>query len=360
MKYIAFRADASSRIGTGHLMRCLTLAEAMRAGGHDVCFFSRHLPGALEHLLRVRGFEARAVVGEAGGGIAEADSLKHSEWLGVMQESDAVATATAMSGRRWDVLVVDHYALDARWEEIARRCANRLFVIDDIADREHECDVLLDQNFYEDRDTRYTGKVPVDCRMLLGPEYALLRSEFRLARRSAKPRAGKVSRVLVFFGGVDADNYTNVAITALARLRNRPFEVDVVIGAQHPFVDRIRESCEKVGFTCHVQTDRMADLMAGADLAIGACGSATWERCCVGLPAITVSVADNQTDIGRGLHFARCGVFLGSADSVGADALCRSVELLLDDPAGMAELSANAYALVDGLGADRVRAAVCS
>lgn len=340
-------------------MRCLTLAEAMRASGHGVCFFSRDLPNALERLLQIRGFEARALVGEEGGAIAEANQLKHSDWLGVSQQTDAVATSIAMSDRRWDVLVVDHYALDAQWENIARQSASRILAIDDIADRKHATDLLLDQNFYENKFNRYTGKVPDDCRMLLGPEYALLRSEFRLARYSAKPRVGKLSRVLVFFGGVDAHNYTHLAITALARLRNRPFAVDVVIGAQHPFVQGIQNLCAKVEFTCHVQTERMADLMARADLAIGACGSATWERCSVGLPAITVSVADNQIDIGRGLHSARCGVYLGSADSVGADVLCRSVESLLDDPVGMSELSANAYALVDGQGVDRVHAAVC-
>lgn len=181
-----------------------------------------------------------------------------------------------MSDRSWDWLVVDHYALDARWESALRASTKQIMVIDDIADRQHDCDVLLDQNFYADMQKRYTGKVSAHCQLLLGPRYALLRDEFRKLREQVKPRNGTVKKILVFFGGVDADNYTGRAIEALAEIGIEGLYVDVVIGAQHSCREQIKSVCAQHGFICHVQTDKMAELMAAADLAIGAGGSATY------------------------------------------------------------------------------------
>ena len=175
-----------------------------------------------------------------------------------------------------------------------RETAKQIMVIDDIADRQHDCDVLLDQNFYTDMQTRYIGKVPAHCQLLLGPRYALLRDEFRKLREQVQPRTGPVKRILVFFGGVDADNYTGRVIKVLTEMDIKGLYVDVVIGAQHPYRADIEINCSTEGFVCHVQTDKMAKLMAAADLAIGAGGSATWERCCLGLPTFAICTADNQ------------------------------------------------------------------
>jgi UDP-2,4-diacetamido-2,4,6-trideoxy-beta-L-altropyranose hydrolase len=109
-----------------------------------------------------------------------------------------------------------------------------------------------------------------------------------------KPRNGPVKRILIFFGGVDADNYTGRAIEALSEITTSGLHVDVVIGAQHPYREQIKEASAQHGFICHIQTDKMAELMAAADLAIGAGGSATWERCCLGLPALVFCTANNQ------------------------------------------------------------------
>jgi UDP-2,4-diacetamido-2,4,6-trideoxy-beta-L-altropyranose hydrolase len=226
-------------------------------------------------------------------------------------------------------LVVDHYALDASWESILRQTVKNILVIDDIADRQHDCDILLDQNFYADMDMRYSGKVPEHCRLLLGPRYALLRDEFRQLHQQVKPRTGPVKRIFVFFGGVDIDNFTGRAIDALVDLDMNGFHVDVVIGAVHPYREQIQAACAEHRFTCYVQTNRMAELMAAADLAIGAGGSVTWERCCLGLPSIVLVLGENQSRGAIDLDAAGVAINLGDAKQVTIFKLMNKIKELM-------------------------------
>ena len=289
---IAFRVDASSQIGTGHFMRCLTLADALKQHGAQIRFVSRHMPDHLRDMLIAREYEFMLLNSSSREAIL--DDLFHAHWLGTSQQGDAQDTIQALSDQKWDWLIVDHYALDARWENDLRHTAKKILVIDDIADRQHDCDVLLDQNFYADMNSRYTGIVPRHCQLLLGPRYALLREEFRQLRKQVKPRTGPVKRIFIFFGGVDSDNYTGRAIESLVNISIHELYVDVVIGSQHPCREQIEATCARHGFICHVQTSRMAELMTAADLAILAGGTVTWERCCLGLPAVVVITAENQ------------------------------------------------------------------
>lgn len=289
---IAFRVDATSQIGTGHFMRCLTLADALKQHGVQTCFVSRGLPSHLCDMLRSKNILLVSL--DSNVTSSTIDNLAHSQWLGISQAQDAQETLQALSDQSWDWLVVDHYALDARWESVLRGAIKKILVIDDIADRNHDCDILLDQNFYTDMQTRYIGKVPPHCQLLLGPHYALLRDEFRKLREQVKPRTGAVKRILVFFGGVDADNYTGRIVDVLSEMRIPDLHTDVVIGAQHPCRIEIETQCAELGYICHIQTNRMAELMAIADLAIGAGGSAVWERCCLGVPSLSICAASNQ------------------------------------------------------------------
>ena len=352
---IAFRVDASSQIGTGHFMRCLTLADALSQRGAQIRFISRHLLEHLQGLLLNRGYEFMMLESQANENV---DDLVHSHWLGTSQRSDAEEAFQLLSDRIWDWLVVDHYALDARWESKLRQIVKTILVIDDIADRLHDCDILLDQNYYADMDSRYTGKVPTDCRLLLGPHYALLRDEFRQWRQQVKPRTGPVKKILVFFGGVDADNFTGLTIEALAGLGSCGLQIDVVIGAQHPYREQIESACSEYMFSCYVQTNRMAEFMAKADLAIGAGGSATWERCCLGLPAIVFSLADNQRDIVKGLDLIGAGQYIDSQLVANSLALNDDILELIKNKNHLKSLSAKAYATTDGEGVDRVCAAL--
>jgi UDP-2,4-diacetamido-2,4,6-trideoxy-beta-L-altropyranose hydrolase len=341
---IAFRTDASSQIGSGHFMRCLTLAEALKKQGADICFISRNLPLHLSEMLNIKGIELIPL--SANGDADSINELAHASWLGVSQAQDAQETVKSLSGQVYDWMVVDHYALDVRWESIVRPNVIKIMVIDDLADRHHDCDILLDQNYYADMQTRYNGKVPLDCQLLLGPNYALLREEFRALREQAKVRNGKVKKVLVFFGGVDADNYTFQAIEALAKV-NAGLKVDVVIGAQHPFKEMIKNACVKHGYVCHIQTPYMAKLMAEADLAIGAGGSASWERCCLGLPSLLVALADNQIAIAKELSAISACTYIGNRDEV---SLKKWLTQFIANQELTKKISENAFSIVDGLG----------
>jgi UDP-2,4-diacetamido-2,4,6-trideoxy-beta-L-altropyranose hydrolase len=352
MRQIAFRTDASSQIGSGHFMRCLTLAAALQQRGASIRFLCRALPAHLAEMLAARSIALAALPAVPASG--QAGALAHAHWLPVSQAQDAQACIAALAGQPCDWLVVDHYALAAPWETALRGAVARIMAIDDIADRVHDCDVLLDQNNYPDMQTRYLDKVAPACELLLGPSFALLRDEFRSLRAAAGARKAPFTRLLVFFGGVDADNYTGRTIDALRQLAIPGLAVDIVIGAQHPARAAIVASCAALAYTCHVQTPRMAELMARADWSIGAGGSASWERCCLGLPAILAATADNQIDIARALDALGACIYLAPEDSATAAGIGRKIAALAADPGQLEAISRAASTLVDGLGVDRV------
>ncbi len=333
-------------------MRCLALAIELKGRGSRVRFVSRNLPEYLRNMLVGKDIEFVSLIGDVT--LPPIGDLAHSSWLGASQAQDAEATIQALSDQLWDWLVVDHYALDARWESDLKGTAKQIMVIDDIADRQHDCNVLLDQNFYADMDTRYVNKVPAHCQLLLGPRYALLRDEFRVKRERIKPRSGVVKNILVFFGGVDADNYTELTLQSLASMTHEELHVDVVIGAQHPCREQIQAACVMQGYICHVQTAHMAELMAKADLAIGAGGSATWERCCLGLPSLLVALAENQVDIAKALDSICACVYIGLAETVNFLTIKDIVIKLLNSQDRLEMISKHACLLVDGQGVSRV------
>ncbi len=295
---VAFRVDASGAIGSGHFMRCLSLADALAKHGTEVCFVYRFLPDYLRQKLADRGFECLELPTPVGteSGIEGDTDPPHARWLGVSQHRDATDTLAAVGARCFDWLVVDHYGIDHRWETAVRAIARWILVVDDLADRLHDCDALVDQNLYAQMDQRYAGKTPANCKFFLGPRYAFLRDEFHQQRALLTPRSGIVNRILVYFGGVDADNHTLVAINALLEAGVADRQVDVVIGAQHPDRQNIQDTCINHGFACHVQSNEMAALMANADLAVGAGGISTFERLYLRLPAILRPIAANQIE----------------------------------------------------------------
>lgn len=351
---IAFRVDASSQIGTGHFMRCLTLADALKKRGADTRFFSRKLPEHLSRLLDSRGHFLLPLF--PGDGNSDGD-LPHSSWLGTSQQADARACIEALEDLPCDWLIVDHYALDVAWENSLRGSAKKILAIDDLADRTHDCDMLLDQNFYWDPAARYARKVPEACRLLLGPKFALLREEFRQRRPLVRPRTATLAKILIFFGGVDSENLTSLSMDAVAAAGPSNLCVDVVVGILHPFRREIEESCQARGFRCHVQTGNISELMAEADLSIGAGGTAVWERCCMGLPTLSICTAPNQE---RQIADASSAGLLYAAVS-DADLpmyLPRHLAALCESPGARQNISRRAMEMVDGRGSLRVAQAL--
>lgn len=343
---VTIRADASVQIGSGHIMRCLTLADALRARGAEVRFISRAHPGGAEALLERRGYTCVSLPAPITAAAQVVGDLAHSGWLGVAPEEDLAQSTVALADWPADWLVIDHYAIDWRWERAMRSRVPRIMVIDDLADRRHDCDLLLDQNFYRDMDTRYAGLVPAHCKCLLGPGYALLRAEFAAAAACSQREVTPVGRILLFMGGMDGDNATEIALRGLHDIASAGVVIDVVLGASAPHLEQVRALC---GITpnarLHVQVDNMAELMANADLAIGACGSATWERCFLGLPTIAIVLADNQRQSAQDLAEAGCIVNLGDVGVVTPLAVAQAVATLMADSAGRMAMSRRVVAL---------------
>jgi len=347
---IVFRTDANQQIGTGHFMRCLTLADEMRRSNADICFVSRALPLHLQQMLTERSIQYVAL--PKPDGKQDTDELPHSAWLTTSQAKDAELTLAALGASTWDWLVVDHYALDQRFETPLRKVCKHVMVIDDLADRVHDCDVLLDQNYYQDQDQRYLGKVPVHCRLLLGPSFALLRPEFKAMWDKVQVRTGKVNNILVFFGGVDADNLTGQVLDVLISLK-LAVQVNVVIGQLHPQKEKIEQICFQHGYACHVQTSQMAKLMAVADLAIGAGGTTVWERCALGLPSVCIATAENQQQQLHDLQSA--GLIVGPTSQEDPMKFLSSyLNGMSAESKSLQAQSERVMALVDGRGAERV------
>lgn len=352
-----FRVDASVQIGSGHVMRCLALADALTQKGAEVSFISRELSGNLCDFVEGKGYPVYRMhsMQVAADNVKQCGS-RHSDWLDVSWEIDAKQTATILGSKKdADWLVVDHYALDGRWEKIVRTHVKKIMAIDDLADRIHDCDILLDQNLYNDMETRYDSFLPEHCRRLLGPAYALLRSEFAMARKSLRKRNGSVHRILIFFGGSDPTNETRKALEAVTRLNLPDIAVDVVVGIVNPYKDQIKQLCATMPNTeFYCQVENMAELMVKADLAIGAGGSTTWERCCLGLPGLVCSFAENQEALTRNAEAKHVLAYLGHCSAVSQYTLAKSIHQLCNNSELLRSMSLHGMQLVDGAGVGRV------
>lgn len=354
---VAFRTDASLSIGTGHVMRCLTLARLLAAGGAQCRFVSRLHDGHLVDYVRAEGFEAGAL--PVGARAARSTpALAHAHWLGADQADDATQTGEQLRGFSPDWLVVDHYGLDAEWEGPMQSVASRMLVIDDLADRRHVCNLLLDQTLGRKADD-YRSLVPAECTVLGGPEYALLRPEFAQARRPSLERrraAGGIEHILVTMGGVDQNNATEAVLNVLDGYGGLPdtCRVTVVMGAAAPWLGAIRARAESMRRPTEVVLNvrDMAHRMANSDLAIGAAGSTSWERCCLGLPTALLVLADNQLPSARALSEAGAVRLVGGPHDVESrlpgilDEFC--------DARALHAASDLASRVCDGLGANRV------
>ena len=354
MMNFAFRVDASAEIGTGHFGRCFTLAQKIRQTGHYVLFICRHIPAHLIGLIR--NAECEIVILDGEEDARSSGDLYHSSWLGVSQELDASQCIRELKhlGASLDWLIVDHYSLDTRWESKLKVYAKNLCVIDDLADRQHNCNLLIDQNFYKNPNLRYSNLVPKNCQLILGPEFALLRDEFKNLKKTIKNHDGSLKNIVIFFGGSDLDNFTGVTVAALGELGLDGITVDVVVGKLHPEIKKIQERCEELKYILHVQTESIGTIFLSADLCIGGGGVTTWERCCLGLPSLIISIAMNQIQIAKDLDLVQGCIYLGDASSVTKEIIQDNIKVLINKPNQLKVISKKGYSLVDGLGADKV------
>lgn len=358
---VLFRTDASLQIGSGHVTRCLTLAHALGQRGANCRFACRALEGNMLEQIRHHGFEVLVLPSDSSASIemvADKKTLDHAHWLGVCWEVDAEQTIEALVNSRPDWLVVDHYALDAHWESMLRPHCDRIMAVDDLADRDHDCDLLLDQNLIAEMDHRYDNRVSPDCVRLLGPGYALLQSEYAELHPRTPPRTGSVHRILVYFGGADKHNLTGQTIRAFCTLDRPDIILDVVINPGSPNAADVRELTKnRSNIILHETLPSLAPLMLKADLAIGAGGATSWERCCLGLPSLIITIAENQKPIAAELDRKRLVHWLGHHDTVNEFSLTNALKDALDAQR-MADWSNRCRNMVDAKGTERVASIV--
>ena len=360
---IIFRCDASLSIGSGHVIRCRTLARELVRFGAEVVFLCRRQPGdliaILEQEFRVLILPELPLVS-----CENLDGRNlYSSWLGCSQLQDADQTVDLILSSEFqkiDWVVVDHYGIDAVWENrltqlLGESFSPQLFVIDDLADRPHQAVLLLDQNFVGTGvHTRYSSFLPTSCRTFLGPYYALLGPEYSRLH-ALVPARTELQRVLVFFSGVDIHNLTVRALEALMSPELSHLAVDVVLGHQSPHRKTVADLVSRRPLTTlHEPLPSLAALMIRADLAVGACGVTAIERACLGLPSLVVAIAKNQFPFAQALDQAGFLQLLGHESDVHAQHIADALKARLDF-----SRSANcSIQLTDGFGTARLAMAM--
>ena len=329
---VFFRVDASADIGHGHIIRCLTLAKALRKLGANCNFICTNYKDNLTTKIRKEGFN-----------VNEISKTRYEN----------VSQTIKILKHKIDWLIIDHYQIGMDWEKKLRPYTKKIMVIDDLANRKHYCDILLDQNLTLNYKTRYQNLINKNCKTLLGPQYALLQSEYAKLRKTLPNRVGLVKRILVFFGGSDKFNMTELSVLAFLELKNNSIKLDVVISFKSPHLQKIKLLAKKnKNIRIHNLRNSLASLMIKADLAIGACGSTSWERCCLGLPSIVITIADNQKSIAKELHRKGLVWCLGHYNNVGKDLIFRSLNSIIKKNI---KIRSNKCKLVtNGLGAKKV------
>jgi UDP-2,4-diacetamido-2,4,6-trideoxy-beta-L-altropyranose hydrolase len=334
---IVFRADAGPRIGAGHVARCLALAEELRIQGAEIVFAMRREAEAFVAPLRRAGY-----------GLIE-----------LPETGDDVGPLLSGLAIPAELLIVDHYHWGEAEERRTRKVVRKIAVIDDLADRKHDADLILDQSISRSA-CDYAGLAPAGCRFLIGPDFALLRAEFAKARsRSIARRQGATAlrRILVSFGGVDSKNMTSVALDGIGQSGVHA-KVDVVLGAGAPHLEAVQRRIavhrgKGLDVALRINVDDMAALMSDADLSLGAVGGTAFERCVIGLPAIAIALADNQESIALALAGAGALDYLGRHDQVDAARVRDGVSGLAAYTDKLKRMSKVAAGICDGQGAGR-------
>jgi len=353
---IAIRTDSSLQIGIGHVMRCLALATGLRAYGYKVVFVCREYDGHSAGVINDSGFECLLLN-------AREDPRSEIEHLFDVdaQERDAMEMVSVLKINNIEpaLCVVDHYGFDRCWHKNARKYVETIMVIDDSAVHEHDCDLLLDQTYKRD-DSEYKSLVNNDAVIMCGSRYALLRNEFYLLRREAENfrKTGKgIRRVLVSLGGGGNKNIVAVIIRGLEIAFESPdVEIDLVIYSNSRYLSEVQAlvNASHLKINMHIDCTEMARLILNADLAIGAAGTSSWERCCLGLPTLLLVVAENQRDILHKLSSENVVVSLGDVESIDHQDVAGNIQKLLLSPDKIQQMTANSFSVCDGLGVQRV------
>lgn len=324
------RSDASPSIGAGHVMRCMTLAESLRERDVRCIFASSEETRKTVPVLDARGFE--------------------------------VISPSEIPNVNSDLLIVDHYGLDKTYETSARAWAKKIAVIDDLANRPHNCDLLIDQTYGRKADD-YKSLVPHGCHIFTGENYMILRPQFFLARQKAKERRAKnnaLKRVLVAVGSTNLNNVVVKILEGLMLVSGQKLQIDVVLSSGASNLNGVENVISVLNNNqiheakLHLDVQDMASLMVEADIAIGAGGTTTWERCCLGLPTLMLELADNQVPTIDALTKVGAIIPIGHVDSLIPEKMASYFENNVISPSVLNNLADISFGICDGMGLERV------
>jgi UDP-2,4-diacetamido-2,4,6-trideoxy-beta-L-altropyranose hydrolase len=338
---VVIRVDASKRIGTGHVMRCLTLAKSLQKRSVEVVFICRNFKGNLIDYISNKGYLVYVLENSN-------DKEKSFNLFDFAQEQDAIESKQIIEDIKPKWLIIDHYYIDALWHSTFKKQNIKILVIDDLANRNLNCDVLIDQNYYLKPKERYLGLVSNECKVLLGPKYALLRDEFTNPNLKDKDIKKSQFNIFVFMGGADYYNQTIKVIDALVDLieEGATFSVDVLVGPINKYAHEIRDICSKfANIDFHINVNNIAELMKKADISIGAGGSVSLERCYLGLPSMVILVADNQIETTESLDAEGALINLGWHENVDKDKIKSTLMGMMQSSESIASMQHKALSI---------------
>lgn len=358
-KLVVIRTDSSQWLGLGHLMRCISIAKALQAVGYRPVFLCRDHLGQMSQLVSEHGLELKLLPGSH---LCPDNLQNYENWLGYdLTEEIREVQQTMQDLGKASILLVDHYSLDSQWESALASYCERLLVIDDLANRPHQCDLLLDQTLGRNKND-YHGLLQKPCQLLLGVDFAPIRSQFVRLAGSALERhqqTSQVKQILISLGGVDADNLSLRLLQLLSQL-DTEISIDLLLGGNAPHQETIKDWIEanELMVNLHIGNTLIAPLMAAADLAIGAAGTSAWERSCMSLPSLLIILAENQKP--GGMRLAQTGAveLLGLDELEQAERFLSKVRELMTNHQKRQQMSLAGAKLVNGYGLGNLVAAI--
>jgi len=351
---VVFRVDSSLEIGYGHIMRCLVLGKELEKLGASVSFISKLTNNSLDFLIQSQGFQLFLLPNnmreQSNRNVNQNQNLTLTK---AEQEEDARQSLSCFSKKiKLDWLIVDHYALDRHWENIVKGFVKKIMVIDDLANRYHDCNILLDHNWYVKRTTRYSKLVKSKTKLFLGPKYALLRPSFQMNTKKIDGQSrGLIKRIFIFFGGTDLNNLTSLVLNALHNDKFKRIRIDVVIGKNNPNIEEVKMLINKrKNMFLFVQINDIVSVMIKADIAIASGGINTLERLSIGLFALVITTAENQIETVKDLHDNGFLHYVGDYKNINRSILQDTIDEYIKKPKPMIKNNLG----IDGQGAKRV------
>ena len=342
-KNFVIRVDSGREIGFGHGMRCLTIANEIKKKEFNVLIIMNRERNNLGELFKKNGHDVSYIINRKIG----------FKKIDVKYDLEQTKRILQKFKEKIDIFLIDHYNIDYKWEKSLRQYVRKIVVIDDLNNRKHDCDLIIDQGLHHNMKNLYVKLVPKNCKILTGPKYAILRPEFHIFRKKLQKQNKIIKRIMISFGGSDPNNDTIKVLEGITKIKDREFSIDVIVGKANSSHAKIQKICEKMKKTrCYYNPEKMAKIMSKCDLAIGSGGSTTWERCCLGIPSIVSIASEDQYEATRILNSKKCIKNLGmSKKKLGSDYVIAIEDMNFKK---LNEMRKECLKLVDGNGTKRI------